>query len=140
MVVCSCIVQASILGHLEKEHLLSLGTCYVEFGAGRGKLSHWIQLAMPGHHSNQYVLVDRSNCRRKVLQSYYHPVVLYTRVNNTYVHVLIRVVYITLLQMDSYHKADDAGPSFTRLLMDIEHLNLGVCVFVTIYVDVNLMI
>lgn len=27
--------------------------------------------------------------------------------------------------MDLYHKTDDAGPSFIRLLMDIEHLNLG---------------
>ena len=39
-----------------------------------------------------------------------------------------------LLQMDSYHKTDDAGPSFTRLLMDIEHLNLGVCVCLSVCV------
>ena len=32
--------------------------------------------------------------------------------------------------MDLYHKTDDTGPSFTRLLMDIEHLNLGVCMSV----------
>ena len=31
--------------------------------------------------------------------------------------------------MDSYHKSDDAGPSFTRLLMDIEHLDLGMCIY-----------
>ena len=41
-----------------------------------------------------------------------------------------------LLQMDSYHKTDDAGPSFTRLLMDIEHLNLGVCVCLSVCVCV----
>ena len=38
--------------------------------------------------------------------------------------------------MDSYHKTDDAGPLFTRLLMDIEHLNLGVCVCVCVCVRV----
>ena len=34
--------------------------------------------------------------------------------------------------MDLYHKSDDTGPSFTRLLMDIEHLNLGVCMSVCV--------
>ena len=37
-----------------------------------------------------------------------------------------------LLQMDLYHKTDDAGPSFIRLLMDIEHLNLGMCVYLCV--------
>ena len=46
--------------------LLTPDTCFVEFGAGRGKLSHWVQLATSGDHGNQYVLVDRANCRRKV--------------------------------------------------------------------------
>ena len=66
MLICD-VFQASILGHLEEKGLLSADTCYVEFGAGRGKLSHCIQQAMPDHHSNQYVLVDRANCRRKVV-------------------------------------------------------------------------
>ena len=69
MVICLLLlpyIQASILGHLEEKSLLSGDTCYVEFGAGRGKLSHCIQRAVPGYHSNQYVLVDRANCRRKV--------------------------------------------------------------------------
>jgi len=46
--------------------LLTPCTCFIEFGAGRGKLSHWIQLATSSDHDNQYVLVDRANCRRKV--------------------------------------------------------------------------
>ena len=55
-----------MVGHLEEQGLLSADTCYIEFGAGRGKLSHCIQQAVPDHHSNQYILVDRANCRRKV--------------------------------------------------------------------------
>ena len=66
MIFLPSLLQASILGHLEKMGLLTSGTCFVEFGAGRGKLSHWIQLATCGDHGNQYVLVDRANCRRKV--------------------------------------------------------------------------
>lgn len=39
-------VQSSILGHLEALGLLGRGRCFVEFGAGRGKLSHWIHEAL----------------------------------------------------------------------------------------------
>ena len=42
--------------------------------------------------------------------------------------------------MDVYHKPDSGGPSFTRLLMDIEHLNLGVCVCVCVCVSVCLSV
>ncbi|TKS75253.1 tRNA:m(4)X modification enzyme TRM13 -like protein [Collichthys lucidus] len=38
--------QSSILGHLDALGLLSRGRCFVEFGAGRGKLSHWIHEAL----------------------------------------------------------------------------------------------
>ncbi|XP_035801298.1 tRNA:m(4)X modification enzyme TRM13 homolog isoform X2 [Amphiprion ocellaris] len=38
--------QSSILGHLEELGLLGRGRCFVEFGAGRGKLSHWIHEAL----------------------------------------------------------------------------------------------
>ncbi|CAG5860866.1 unnamed protein product [Menidia menidia] len=38
--------QSSILGHLEQLGLLGRGRCFVEFGAGRGKLSHWIHEAL----------------------------------------------------------------------------------------------
>ena len=41
-------------------------SAFIEFGAGRGKLSHWIQKAMGENPTINYVLVDRSNCRRKV--------------------------------------------------------------------------
>ena len=31
-----------------------------------GKLSHWIQLALSDDQSNDYLLIDRSNPKRKV--------------------------------------------------------------------------
>ena len=31
------LLQASMLGHLEKLNLLSPNTCFIEFGAGRGE-------------------------------------------------------------------------------------------------------
>jgi tRNA:m4X modification enzyme len=72
--------------------LLSSKTHYIEFGAGRGKLSHWLQLALQGDDSVHFTLVDRANCRRK---------------------------------FDLYHRFESQGPKFERLLIDIEHLDLG---------------
>jgi tRNA:m4X modification enzyme len=59
--------QSSIIGHLDSSKLLSSKTHYIEFGAGRGKLSHWLQLALQGDDSVHFTLVDRANCRRKVV-------------------------------------------------------------------------
>ena len=42
--------------------------------------------------------------------------------------------------MDMYHKTGDGGPSFTRLLMDIEHLNLGMRLRVFVYVCVSVCV
>ncbi|CAF92856.1 unnamed protein product, partial [Tetraodon nigroviridis] len=56
--------QASLLGHLEALGLLRRGRCFVEFGAGRGKLSHWIHEALrspeglQGQEELQLLLVD----------------------------------------------------------------------------------
>lgn len=64
-------VQSSILGHLEALGLLGRGQCFVEFGAGRGKLSHWIHEALktPEHMETQQelqlLLVERCSTRFK---------------------------------------------------------------------------
>lgn len=64
-------VQSSILGHLEALGLLGRGRCFVEFGAGRGKLSHWIHEALktPEHLETQedlqLLLVERCSTRFK---------------------------------------------------------------------------
>ncbi|NXJ07506.1 TRM13 enzyme, partial [Odontophorus gujanensis] len=58
--------QASILGNMEKLHLLGPGRCFVEFGAGRGKLSHWVDVALRDVENIQFLLVERATTRFKV--------------------------------------------------------------------------
>ncbi|XP_050925482.1 tRNA:m(4)X modification enzyme TRM13 homolog [Lates calcarifer] len=88
--------QSSILGHLEELGLLGRGRCFVEFGAGRGKLSHWIHEALKTREDLktsedlQLLLVERSSTRFKV---------------------------------DGKHQDD--GVQFERLQVDIQHLDLS---------------
>ncbi|CAJ1059527.1 tRNA:m(4)X modification enzyme TRM13 homolog [Xyrichtys novacula] len=88
--------QSSILGHMEKQGLLGRRRCFIEFGAGRGKLSHWIHEALktPDHLKTaddlQILLVERSSTRFKV---------------------------------DGKHQ--DPGVQFERLQVDIQHLDLS---------------
>ncbi|XP_044288165.1 tRNA:m(4)X modification enzyme TRM13 homolog isoform X2 [Varanus komodoensis] len=58
--------QASILGHMERLHLLGSGKCFVEFGAGRGKLSHWVDIALHNAQDIHFLLVERATTRFKV--------------------------------------------------------------------------
>ncbi|XP_030808844.1 tRNA:m(4)X modification enzyme TRM13 homolog [Camarhynchus parvulus] len=58
--------QASILGNMERLHLLGPGRCFVEFGAGRGKLSHWVDIALENVEGVQFLLVERATTRFKV--------------------------------------------------------------------------
>ncbi|NXS07660.1 TRM13 enzyme, partial [Neodrepanis coruscans] len=58
--------QASILGNMEKLHLLGPERCFVEFGAGRGKLSHWVDVALQNVENVQFLLVERATTRFKV--------------------------------------------------------------------------
>ncbi|XP_015763355.1 PREDICTED: tRNA:m(4)X modification enzyme TRM13 homolog [Acropora digitifera] len=85
--------QASLIGHMDNLDLLKSNTVFMEFGAGRGKLSHWLQMAVGNSAENvDYVLIDRANNRYKY---------------------------------DRYHRGKDQGPSFQRLNLDIEHLDLS---------------
>ncbi|KAI4872937.1 hypothetical protein NFI96_023624, partial [Prochilodus magdalenae] len=58
--------QASILGNMEALELLGPGRCYIEFGAGKGKLSHWIHVALQNTEDVHFLLVERSSTRFKV--------------------------------------------------------------------------
>ncbi|XP_072919499.1 tRNA:m(4)X modification enzyme TRM13 homolog isoform X1 [Hemitrygon akajei] len=58
--------KASLAGNLERLGLLGSNRCYVEFGAGRGKLSHWIDLALKGSENVHFLLVERATTRFKV--------------------------------------------------------------------------
>ncbi|KAM6938532.1 tRNA:m(4)X modification enzyme TRM13 homolog isoform 1-T1 [Lycodopsis pacificus] len=88
--------QSSLLGHLEALGLLGRGRCFVEFGAGRGKLSHWIHEALKTRDhlqtcdDLQLLLVERCSTRFKV---------------------------------DGKHQ--DTGVQFERLQVDIQHLDLS---------------
>ncbi|XP_077981367.1 tRNA:m(4)X modification enzyme TRM13 homolog [Glandiceps talaboti] len=56
---------ASILGHMKKANLLQPQTNYVEFGAGKGLLSHWVQRSLSGSPNSTFLLVDRGANRYK---------------------------------------------------------------------------
>ncbi|CAI9575027.1 unnamed protein product, partial [Staurois parvus] len=58
--------QASILGHLDRLGLLGTSHCFVEFGAGRGKLSHWVNIAIENTDNVHFLLVERATTRFKV--------------------------------------------------------------------------
>ncbi|XP_072276094.1 tRNA:m(4)X modification enzyme TRM13 homolog isoform X2 [Pyxicephalus adspersus] len=58
--------QASILGHLDRLGLLVTSRCFVEFGAGRGKLSHWVNIAVEDADDVHFLLVERATTRFKV--------------------------------------------------------------------------
>ncbi|XP_053179081.1 tRNA:m(4)X modification enzyme TRM13 homolog [Scomber japonicus] len=88
--------QSSLLGHMEALGLLGRGRSFVEFGAGRGKLSHWIHEALKTCEQPktcddlQLLLVERCSTRFKV---------------------------------DGKHQ--DPGVEFVRLQVDIQHLDLS---------------
>ncbi len=56
-------LQSSLVAHMEKLGLLRDGLCYIEFGAGKGGLSHWVQKATPLCHKNKYLLVEKGCIR-----------------------------------------------------------------------------
>ncbi|KAM4640781.1 tRNA:m(4)X modification enzyme TRM13 homolog [Discoglossus pictus] len=58
--------QNSILGHLSSLRLLGGSRCFVEFGAGRGKLSHWVDVATQDNENVHFLLVERASTRFKV--------------------------------------------------------------------------
>ncbi|XP_044528080.1 tRNA:m(4)X modification enzyme TRM13 homolog isoform X1 [Gracilinanus agilis] len=58
--------QASILGNIERLNLLGPRRCFVEFGAGKGKLSHWVDIASQEAEKVYFLLVERVTTRFKV--------------------------------------------------------------------------
>ncbi|XP_018582359.1 tRNA:m(4)X modification enzyme TRM13 homolog [Scleropages formosus] len=58
--------QASLLGNMNTLGLLGADRCFIEFGAGKGKLSHWMHVAMQECHNVHFLLVERSSTRFKV--------------------------------------------------------------------------
>ncbi|XP_075414923.1 tRNA:m(4)X modification enzyme TRM13 homolog [Tenrec ecaudatus] len=58
--------QASIIGNIEKLKLLGPRRCFVEFGAGKGKLSHWVDTALKDAEKVHFILVEKVTTRFKV--------------------------------------------------------------------------
>ncbi|KAM6397574.1 tRNA:m(4)X modification enzyme TRM13 homolog isoform 2-T2 [Pluvialis apricaria] len=86
--------QASILGNMEKLHLLGPGRCFVEFGAGRGKLSHWVDVALQNVENVQFLLVERATTRFKVDGKHKRRDAIFERLQVDIQHLCLRKVPI----------------------------------------------
>ncbi|MBZ3887082.1 tRNA:m(4)X modification enzyme TRM13-like protein [Sciurus carolinensis] len=53
-------------GNIEKLKLLGPRRCFVEFGAGKGKLSHWVDIALKDAEKVHFILVEKVTTRFKV--------------------------------------------------------------------------
>ncbi|ESP05541.1 hypothetical protein LOTGIDRAFT_102700 [Lottia gigantea] len=58
--------QASLVGHMNKLGLLQDNTRFIEMGAGKGQLSHWVERAVQDKNNISFLLVDRGSARYKV--------------------------------------------------------------------------
>ncbi|CAN7937703.1 unnamed protein product [Ixodes hexagonus] len=56
--------KAALLGLAESQGLLDGQACYIEFGAGRGRLSYWLAKILSGKGC-RFLLVDRASSRHK---------------------------------------------------------------------------
>ncbi|KAG8186813.1 hypothetical protein JTE90_020491 [Oedothorax gibbosus] len=58
--------QASLLSVMEDNNFLKDGSCFIEFGAGKGQLMYWIISCIPKNEERNFILVDRSAQRHKI--------------------------------------------------------------------------
>ncbi|XP_029035241.1 tRNA:m(4)X modification enzyme TRM13 homolog isoform X2 [Osmia bicornis bicornis] len=57
--------NSSLLSHLEDAGLVQDNTCFIEFGAGKGKLTYWLGQMIKDKKNSCIVLIDRSSHRHK---------------------------------------------------------------------------
>ncbi|XP_060810999.1 tRNA:m(4)X modification enzyme TRM13 homolog [Bombus pascuorum] len=57
--------NSSLLSHLERVNLIKDNTCFIEFGAGKGKLTYWLGQIVKHKKDCCILLVDRSSHRHK---------------------------------------------------------------------------
>lgn len=60
------LLQSSLLGNLQKAGWLTDGTAYIEFGAGRARLTAYLLQSIPTQAKSSVLLVDRDTTRIKV--------------------------------------------------------------------------
>ncbi|XP_077500282.1 tRNA:m(4)X modification enzyme TRM13 homolog isoform X2 [Amblyomma americanum] len=56
--------KAALLGLAEHHGLLARESCFIEFGAGRGRLSYWLAKILPGEGC-RFLLIDKAASRHK---------------------------------------------------------------------------
>ncbi|XP_026673089.1 tRNA:m(4)X modification enzyme TRM13 homolog [Ceratina calcarata] len=56
---------SSLLSHLEHANLIKDRTCFIEFGAGKGKLTYWLGQIIKDRKDCCILLIDRSSHRHK---------------------------------------------------------------------------
>lgn len=59
------IQNSSLLSHLECANLIKDNTCFIEFGAGKGKLTYWLGQIIKNKKDCCILLIDRSSYRHK---------------------------------------------------------------------------
>ncbi|XP_039204428.1 tRNA:m(4)X modification enzyme TRM13 homolog isoform X3 [Crotalus tigris] len=109
--------QASILGNMKRLHLLGPGNCFVEFGAGRGKLSHWLDIALQDVQDVHFLLVERESTRFKVDGK--HRKRYFERLQVDIQHLCLNLALRCLV--DTYRKSgleEKEGPVIKRLKTD----------------------
>ncbi|KOC67036.1 tRNA guanosine-2'-O-methyltransferase TRM13 like protein [Habropoda laboriosa] len=57
--------NSSLLSHLELANLVKENTCFIEFGAGKGKLTYWLGQIIKDKKNCGILLIDRSSHRHK---------------------------------------------------------------------------
>ena len=138
--------QSSILGHLDTLGILSSkDVCYIEFGAGRGKLSECIQKSFRTHSSDAPSMADHASppptceaeiknvsTKRHETEAKDLTLEMQHEAKGTATTHEPSNVHFVLVDRDSCrHKVDGThrvstlvGAHYHRLLMDIEHLDL----------------
>ena len=57
--------NASLLAHVKQSNLAKKNSCFIEFGAGKGKLTYWLAQIIKDQADSSILLVDRSSHRHK---------------------------------------------------------------------------
>ncbi|KAK9679997.1 Methyltransferase TRM13 [Popillia japonica] len=60
------IQTSSILGYLKEYDLIKSDTCFIEFGAGKGKLSFWMANALETVNNSIVLLIEKASLRHKM--------------------------------------------------------------------------
>ncbi|KAM9831817.1 tRNA:m(4)X modification enzyme TRM13 homolog [Neosynchiropus ocellatus] len=103
--------QSSLLAHMDALGLLGRGRCFVEFGAGKGKLSHWIHEAL------------KTSMACPELKTHDLPKTSDEPKSDDRLQFLLVERSSTRFKVDGKHQ--ETGVQFERLQVDIQHLDLS---------------